>query len=185
MCFDGQTLSAFLDNELESSKYLIVKEHLQSCSDCQKTIDLLQSVSSQVKLANNQVESFTKETVWTRLSHSTSPGRGLDFWHRAFIISPTLMISLSFLFIAILGASLFFSIFNDSSSFPFSNNADLSFESEKYPLEIPVDNVEKVLAYFNIHDEPLEFYMQLPGPSDFVIQGEPIFLKKTDYVAER
>ncbi len=65
------------------------------------------------------------------------------------------------------------------------NNADLSFESEKYPLEIPVDNVEKVLAYFNIHDEPLEFYMQLPGPSDFVIQGEPLFLKKTDYVAER
>jgi predicted anti-sigma-YlaC factor YlaD len=168
MCFSGQTLSAFVDGELGIDQQRSVKEHLQLCSACRKEANSIVILKDQLKIPDHEADLFTREAVWTRLSHSTSSVRGLDFWHRGFILSPTLMVSLSFLFITVLGISLFFSISNNSN-LSSSINSNLSFEPGKYPLEIPVDNVENVLSYFNIHDEPLEFIIQLPGPSDFVI----------------
>ena len=185
MCYSGKTLSAFVDGELEKLEQLYVEEHLQICSACREKTNLIKNVKNQLTILDIEADIFTKEAIWTRLSHSTSPGRGLDFWHRAFIIPPSFIVSLSFLFIAVLGGSLFFSISNNNSFIFSSNNSDLTFETGKYPIEIPIDNVENVLAYFNIHDEPMEFNIQLPGSTDFVIQGEPLFLKKIDYVAGR
>ena len=87
--------------------------------------------------------------------------------------------------IAVLGVSIFFAISPNSDLIFTDNNSNSSFDYEKFPLDIPVDSVEKILAYFDIHDEPLEILIQLPDPSNFVIQGEPRFLIKNDYLAGR
>ncbi len=175
MCFDRQTLSAYIDSELDNSQLLIIKEHLKMCSGCRDEANSFESIKNQLKKSDLGTNPFTKEAVWTRLSHSTSTAKGLDFWHRAFVLSPSLKISLSFIFIAVLGVSIFLAIPQNDNLFSIRYN---SIDSEKYPMDIPVDNVEKLLAYFDIHDEPVEFFIQLPSSSDFVIQGEPRFLKK-------
>ena len=66
-----------------------------------------------------------------------------------------------------------------------TKNFKSTFYSEDIPIEIPIDNIENVLAYFNINDEPLEVFIQLPDASDFIIQGEPRFLLKANYIAGR
>lgn len=185
MCFDGQTLSAYVDGELDSSQQSIVEDHLQECSTCKNNADVFNSIRNQLKISDQEVDSFTKEAVWTRLAHSTSSSKGLGFWHRGFVVSPSFMLSLSFLFITILGLGIFFAVSKDNNLLLAGNNSDTSFDYEHFPLDIPVDNVEKILAYFDIHDEPLEVFIQLPGSSDFAIQGEPRFLRKVDYIAGR
>lgn len=185
MCFDRQILSAYIDDELESSQKLIIKDHLKVCTKCKKHADSFVSLRNQLKSSKFAVDPFTKEAVWTRLTHATSPDKGLDFWHRGFILSPSLMISLSFVFIAVLGVSIFFALPQNNNLFFNDSNSVSNFDYEKFPLEIPVDNVEKLLAYFDIHDEPLEIFIQLPGSSNFIIQGEPRFLKKNEYLAGR
>lgn len=185
MCFDGQTLSAYIDNELDVARKLVIEDHLKICSTCRENAFSIENLMNKVKDSSLELDSFTKEVVWTRLAHSTSTDRGLSFWYRGFVISPSIMLSFSFLFIAVLGMGIFFAIPKESNESFIGDNSDSSFNYDNYPLDIPVDNVEKMLAYFNIHDEPLEVFIQLPVPSDFVIQGEPLFLKKTDYVAGR
>lgn len=184
MCFDKQILSAYVDNELNSSQMSDIKDHLEICSKCRDYTVRVSSIGKQLKLADMNVDSFTKEAVWSRLSHSTSTDKGLDFWHRGVVISPSFILSFSFLFIAVIGISIFFAIPNNNLLFT-ENNSDPTFNYEIFPLDIPVDNVEKMLAYFDIHDEPMEVFINSPGSSDFVIQGEPRFLKKNDYVAGR
>ncbi|MCK5153925.1 MAG: zf-HC2 domain-containing protein [Spirochaetales bacterium] len=185
MCIDGQTLSAYMDNELDSSKSLIIRDHLEICSTCRESADSFNSLRSRLKYTNPEVNSFSKEAVWARLAHSTSTDKGLDFWHRGFVIAPSLMVSLSFLFIAVLGTGIFFAIPKNSNIIFPEKNSGSAFNHVNFPLDIPVDNVEKILAYFDIHDEPMEVFIQLPGSSDFIIQGEPRFLKKNDYIAGR
>jgi hypothetical protein len=185
MCFKGQTLSAYVDGELDTSQCSEIEVHLELCDGCRKKVDLLNSLKGQFELLEEDLDSFTSETVWTRLSHSTSPNKGLDFWHRGVVISPSLMISFSFLFIAVLGFGIYFTIPRDTSFQLTSDTSGSLFNTENFPLEIPIDNVEKILSYFDIHDEPLEIFIQLPSTSDFFIQGEPLFLKKNDYIAGR
>jgi len=185
MCFDEQTLSAYVDGELDSSQQLIIKNHLQECSICRNNTDVIKSIDNQLKFSDGEVDSFTKEAVWTRLAHSTSSSKGLGFWQRGFVISPSFVLSFSFLFIAILGLGIFFAVTKGNNLLVAENDSNTSFNYDQFPLDIPVDNVEKILAYFDIHDEPLEVFIQLPGSSDFIIQGEPRLLRKVDYIAGR
>jgi Putative zinc-finger len=185
MCFDGQTLSAYVDGELDNSQQLIIKNHLQECSRCRNNTDVFKSIDNQLKSTDQEVDLFRKEAVWTRLAHSTSSSTGLDFWHKGFVISPSFMLSFSFLFIAILGLGIFFAVTKGNNLLVAGKDFNTSFNYEQFPLDIPVDNVEKILAYFDIHDEPSEVFIQLPGSSDFVIQGEPRLLRKIDYIAGR
>jgi len=185
MCFDKQILSAYVDNELRSSQISDIKDHLETCSKCREYTVAVNSIKKHLGLSCMNVDSFTKEAVWSRLSHSTSTDKGLDFWHRGFVIAPSFIVSISFLFVAVLGISIFFALPDNNNLLFTENNTDPAFDYEIFPLDIPVDNVEKILAYFDIHDEPMEVFINFPGSSDFVIQGEPRFLKKNDYVAGR
>lgn len=185
MCFKGQTLSAYVDGELNISQCSEIDVHIELCAGCRKKVDLLKSLKGQFKSIDKDIDSFTIETIWTRMDHSISPGKGLGFWHKGVIISPSLMLSFSFLFIAVIGVGVFFTITGKNDSQLSSSTSGYIFNTENFPMEIPVDNIEEILSYFDIHDEPLEVYIHLPSASDFVIQGEPIFLKKNDYVAGR
>jgi hypothetical protein len=181
MCFEEEVLSAYIDGELGDEKTSTVARHLKVCEPCLNRVLTLKSLKHGLRKSVYSLDAFTHEVVWTRISHSTTAKKGLDFWHRGFVISPSLMISFSFIFLAVLGIGIFFSIPNIDNNI--ANTANIDFSSGKYPLDISIDNVEKVLAHFDIHDEPMEVFIQLPVPSDFVIQGEPRFLKKTDYIA--
>lgn len=185
MCFDGQTLSAYVDGELDDSQQLIIRNHLQECSRCRKNTEVFKSIDNQLRFSDQEADSFTTEAVWTRLAHSTSSSNGLGFWQKGFVIAPSFMLSFSFLFILILGMGIFFAVSNDNNLLSAENDSNTYFNFEKSTLTIPVDNVEKFLAYFDIHDEPSEVFIQLPVSSDFVIQGEPRLLRKVDYIAER
>jgi len=187
MCFDKLILSAYVDNELHGSLISDIKDHLETCSKCREYTVAVNSIKKQLRFADMNVDPFTKDAVWNRLSHSTSTDKGLDFWHRGFVISPSFMVSISFLFIVVLSISIFLAIpNNNNNNLLFTGNtSDLSTDYNIFPFDIPVDNIEKILAYFDIHDEPMEVFFNFPGSSDFVIQGEPRFLKKNDYVAGR
>ena len=115
MCFDKQILSAYVDNELHGSQISDIKDHLETCSKCREYTVVVNSIRKQLGLACMNADSSTKEVVWSRLSHSTSTDKGLDFWHRGFVISPSFMVSISFLFIAVLGVSIFFAIPNNNN----------------------------------------------------------------------
>lgn len=185
MCVNDQVLSAYVDGELSEVQKSVIKEHLDMCYACRKRVYTLNAVSNHIKKSGIDVDQFITETVWTRLLHSTSTSRGLGFWHRGFTISPSLMVSLSFMFLAVIGTGLLFVISYRQNTNYIVNKYDSMFHSENFPVEIPVDSIETILAHFDIHDEPLEVFIQLPDASAFVIQGEPRFLRKADYIAGR
>ena len=183
MCINDRVLSAYIDGEVSEVQRSSINEHLEICTTCKKRVQALNGVSNQVKISRIDIDQFVKETVWTRLVHSTSTSKELDFRHRGFVLSPSLMVSLSFMFFTVIGIGLFWVIPDKNSTNYIINNSGSSFGSENFPVEVPVDNIEKILAYFDIHDEPLEVIIQLPDASSFVIQGEPRFLRKADYIA--
>jgi Putative zinc-finger len=183
MCFDGKTLSSYVDGELNHHQTFIIQEHLENCSTCRTETNRYSLIINQIKESRENYDSFTKEAIWTRLAHSTSTDKVLGFLHRRLVLSPSIMISLSFLFIAAIGISIYSTVPKNTNLIYQSNK--YAFDTGKFPLEIPIDNVEKILKYFDIHDEPMEVFIELPGPSGFVIQGEPRFLKKNDYIAGR
>ena len=183
MCFDGKTLSSYVDGELDSAQISSIKEHLDVCIGCREKTESFSFLINIMKDSKKEFDSFTRETIWTRLAHSTSTDKGLDFLHRRFFVSPSVLISLSFLFIAIVGMSIYLAVPKETILL-FPGN-DFAFDSEKFPLEIPIDTIENLLEYFDIHDEPVEVFIELPSASNFVIQGEPRFLKKIDYLADR
>lgn len=185
MCYDGLTLSAYIDGELDSNESLEIGDHINTCNMCSEKVDRLIVLHKHLKVSNQPENNLMKDTVWTRIVHSTAAGRELGFWHRGFVFSPSFLFGIFFLFLSVTGLSLFFVL--DSTK---KNNIKLAsngtvFSSEKYPLDIPVDHIERILSYFNIHDEAMEVSIQLPDPSSFTIQGEPCFLRKVDYVAGR
>lgn len=185
MCINDQVLSAYVDGELGEVQQSGIKEHLDMCAACRKRVYTLNAVSNHIKKSGIDVDQFIAERVWTRLLHSTSTSKDLDFWHRGFTIAPSLMVSLSFMFLAVIGTGLLLLIPDRQNTNYIINKSDSMFDSENFPVEIPVDSIENILAHFDIHDEPLEVFIQLPDASAFVIQGEPRFLRKADYIAGR
>ena len=185
MCINDRVLSAYVDGELGEIQRSGIKEHLEICTACRKRVQVLNTVSNQIKIAGIDADQFVKETVWTRLVHSTSTNKELDFWHRGFILPPSLMVSISFMFLALIGVGLFWIIPDRNSTEYTINKSGSAFGSEDFPVEVPIDNIEKILAWFDIHDEALEVIIHLPDASFFVIQGEPRFLRKDDYIAGR
>ncbi len=185
MCIDDQDLSAYIDKELTTSQMLSIKEHLKICDNCRKRVHTLKMLRNKLKTFGVESDQFVKENVWTRLVHSTSANKELDFWHRRFILPPSLVVGYSFAFLAVIGIGLLLLIPDKNKTNYVVNNFETQFDSEKFPVEIPIDNIETILAYFDIHDEPLEVSIQLPDASSFIIQGEPRFLRKADYIAGR
>lgn len=185
MCINDRVLSAYVDGEVREVQRSGIEEHLEICTTCKKRIQILIAVKNHMKVSGIAVDQFVKETVWTRLVHSTSTTRELDFWHRGFVLPPSLMVSISFMFLAVIGIGLFWVIPDRDSTDYIINKTESAFGSENFPISVPIDNIEKILAYFDIRDEPLEVIIQLPDASSFVIQGEPRFLRKADYLAGR
>lgn len=185
MCNNDRVLSAYVDGEVSEVQRSGINEHLKICRTCRERVGSLKTVSNRVRISGIDVDQFIKEIVWTRLVHSTSTSKELDFWHRGFVLPPSLMVSLSFMFLMFIGVGLFWIIPARSSNDYIINISESSFGFEEFPVKVPVDNIEKILAWFDIHDEPLEVIIQLPDASSFVIQGEPLFLRKADYIAGR
>lgn len=183
MCINEQILSAYVDGELGEIQSSGIKEHLEICSTCRKRITSLEAIRNQLKNSDIYVNKFVQENVWARLVHSTSTSAGLGFWQRRFILSPSFMLSISFLFFAVIGIGLFMVNPGKKNMLNITKNFKSTFYSEDIPIEIPIDNIENILAYFDISDEPLEVFIQLPDELDFIIQGEPRFLLKANYVA--
>ena len=184
MCYDNLTLSAYVDGELDEVESSAIGYHLKSCNKCSDKVNRFKSIRRQLEDSKQSESSFITDTVWTRIVHSTAAGRDLDFWHRGFTLSPAFLLSVSFLFISVIGLTFILSR-NKTVDFNVADNTNTVFPSDKFPLDIPADSIETVLSYFNIHDEAIEFTIQLPDPSSFAIHGDPLLLKKVDYVAGR
>ena len=185
MCISDWDLSAFVDGELGEVQQSNINEHLEICTTCRKRVQTFNEIKNKVRIPGIEIDQFVKDTVWTRLYHSTSTSKDLDFWHRGFTIAPSLMVSLSFVFLAAIGMGLFWIIPDINNMNSDINKSDFLFVSGKFPVEIPVDNIETILAHFDINDEPLEVSIQLPDASSFAIWGEARFLRKADYIAGR
>ncbi|MCF6334964.1 MAG: zf-HC2 domain-containing protein [Spirochaetales bacterium] len=181
MCFNEQILSAFADGELSEEQGESIESHLLECGACRSRVEFYGILTEKVKFSGVDTSTFIQESIWTRLGHATSTSSRLGFWHRRFFLAPSVMVSLSFMFIAVIGIG-FFLLFQDNGSNAFYvSNADEPFPSENFPVNIPVDSIEQILAYFDIYDEPMEVVIQLPDSSSFTIQGEPLFLLKANY----
>jgi len=184
MCYDGLTLSAYVDGELDEIESSAIEYHLKSCAGCSGKVNRFTALHQQLEVSKQSESSFTSDIVWTRIIHSTAVERDLGFWHRGVNVSPALLFGLSFVFFAVIGLTFVLSR-NNSIDFNVADNTNIVFPSDKFPLAISADSIETVLSYFNIHDETMEVSIHLSDPSNFAIHGEPRFLKKVDYVAGR
>ena len=185
MCFNEQILSAFVDGELSEEQGESIESHLKECEFCRDRVEVYGNLVTQIRSSGMVSSPFVHESIWVRLSHATTTSSGLGFWHRRFFLTPSVMVSLSFTFIAIIGIGVFLLFQDRGNNALYISNAEIPFPSVNFPVDIPVDSIEQVLAYFNIHDEPMEVFIQLPDSSSFSIQGEPRFLLKANYIAGR
>ena len=81
-CFDEGTLQAFLDNELEESRSLLVANHVAACDSCAELLAVVEEETSFVMTAlEPEINALVPtQRLWTKISGAIDGERGIGLF---------------------------------------------------------------------------------------------------------
>ncbi len=180
MCPEGETLSAYLDDELEFAWKERIKAHLESCPSCRRTCDELTSLTGLLhedrepdyraslnrlerKLAELKLSgSSKKEPVWKRKVSLPLPVAGV-----AAILMLLMGISLVML-----------SLRSDVRKMSIRKVSAGTLEIQ---VVAPIEDLELLLRALDKQDFAREIIINLPVEPQFIMIGEPEILRETEF----
>lgn len=176
MCPDRQLLSVYLDNELPSPWREKLEAHLESCVECQSSLNRYRSwsdASNSAVLFAESVEA-AKARVWRKLSALNATELALPLWRRPL----TLPLPLAAAAIAALIIASGF-LFRSPPAANDQTVAEIGYDQGK---AIPVSNMEDVLRYLETQDSQAEIVIiRLPESQYFNLSGQPSLVRAADY----
>jgi len=174
MCPDKETLSAFIDNEVEGKFRINIEEHLSKCGKCSSEISKMSGISAYLKENSTVTQEMIENSgtkVWYSLQLIDNNQAERDFWHRSVKVPVPLLAAAAAVFI-LFAVSTILGLFVLSD-----NGGEHHF---KYSESLTIDKIED----FNIfeRDQVLEVDLQLPENTIFMISGTPRLIREVDYI---
>ncbi|MDX9801069.1 MAG: zf-HC2 domain-containing protein [Spirochaetia bacterium] len=175
MCPDRETLSAFIDNEVEGSFYRVIEEHIASCSKCRKETEKLKKISSlcHASSSDNEIEE-AQIRVWNRIDsdiHNVIRNRKTSsLWYKKVLIPFPVMAAAAAVFLIFAISTLYGFYYLNSGKY----DSRMNF-SEAVTINEPED--------FNLFERELilEVNLNLPENTVFMVSGTPMLIREVDY----
>ena len=173
MCPDVEILSAYYDDELEDSQREIVKNHVDSCPHCKKTLDEFKLISASIHAEEEPDFQMSEVRVWNklmdRIGQNEYKAPKVNFWQRRFQISFPAAAALVAAFIVVLSLSVVsFYMGRHTTSSPASPELNMSDASGTLFND---DNL--------FDNSSIEF--DIPAINTFIHAGEPLLIKEVDF----
>ena len=174
MCPDKETLSAFIDNEIEGKLKEDIQNHITACKKCSLEAESLNSLHSLFynELSLGQIKN-AEEKVWQKIAPVLKPKpKKPDILHRRIAVPlPVMAAAVLIFFSAVL--SLYFVSFNKINN----NNHESQF---KFSESISFEKEEDFRLFEK--DQVLDVDLTLPESTIFMISGTPKLIREVDYI---
>jgi len=208
MCYKENTLSAFVDGELNPVVSGEIEAHLQVCKNCRSLVNSYRALGEVFGGDDDKfsAEVFTKSrrNVWQRLQlqvRREEKSVGLPFWQRRLLIPAPLaagvLLFFSFAFFAVLmypgkslhdGPEVLISQQAGENSLngesPFRMETSGGIESGTVP-QATTQQLEELVRFLSVQGAAIELKIELPGSSHFEVIGEPQLIRASDYRREQ
>lgn len=171
MCPDEETLSAFIDNEIEGRFNNVIKNHIDGCKECNAKAESFISLRTLFydELPLEKIKD-AEEKVWDKIEFFVESKTKPDIWHRRIAI-PLPVMAAAVLILVSTVLSFYFISFNkfNSSEPAFNFSESISFDKEEDFRLFETDQV-------------LDVDLTLPESTIFMISGTPKLIREVDYL---
>ncbi len=181
MCPGGETLSAYLDNEVEGPWKEVIEEHLTLCLSCKHKID--EMIFTREQLALESVPDFrdSQERGRSYLAVLNSIEQ-VSFWRRR-VALPLPAAAAAILLLIILGFStLLLSLRTDYRVMSIRTQPSGSAE---VLVTAPIDDLERILKSLELNRSRQEIIIQLPKELNFFVVGEAEMFRAAEYKRDK
>jgi len=177
MCPDYKTLSTYFDREVDLPWAKKIEEHLLDCPKCKKIIAEFRSVKDFLGKYEETEIYGPMERVWSKISSSKKEIKYLPIWNKRVSI-PFPVAVIAACFVVLFGVVSIFTFFNilqnDFGTMKISRN---SYGIMEVQVEGSMQNIEEILMSMDKTSFTDEITFKLPEESEFLIVGEPVYLK--------
>ena len=181
MCPNGETLSAYLDNEVEDPWKEVIEEHLTICLSCKHKLD--EMIFTRKQLASETVPDFrdSQERSRSLLLRLTSL-HNVSFWRRR-VALPLPAAAAAVLLMIILGFSTL--LLSLRSDYRFMSIRTQPSGSSEIMVTAPIDDLERILKSLELNGSTQEIIIQLPKEPEFFVVGEAEMFRAADYKRDK
>jgi hypothetical protein len=177
MCPDKETLSAFIDNELDGNLKKIVENHINSCKKCSASVESFNFLRTLLydELPLSQIKD-AEEKVW----HEIEPvvrwpkPKKVSIWNMKISIPVPVMAAALVVFVSAVISlySISFNRINNNYSEPrFSLSDSITFYKEE--------------DFSLFQAQVIDVDLTLPESTVFVISGTPSLIREVDFINDR
>lgn len=186
MCPDKETLSAYLDGEIDFPWYDHLGKHIGQCDSCREHLQGLQELGDRLRADAEPDPGPSLARLRRRLAADSRipPPRRFPVLSRR-ISLPLPLAALAMLVILCLTVSLFVLALNMRSSVPRMSIKKLPYGATEVEVAAPIEDLEKLLKSLNQPAFTEEIIFTLPEDSRFIMAGEPRMLRAADFHRSR
>jgi len=181
MCPGGETLSAYLDNEVEGPWKKVIEEHLTLCLSCKHKLD--EMIFTREQLALGAVPDFRDSQERGRSCLAgLNRMQQVSFWRRR-VALPLPAAAAAVLLTIILGFStLLLSLRTD---YRFMSIRTQPSGTSEVLVTAPIDDLERILKSLELNGSRQEIIIQLPKEPDFFVVGEAEMFRAAEYKRDK
>ncbi|GEM_PF-1502127 len=188
MCPDEETLSAYLDGEVEEPFKSKIAEHVKECVKCSAKLESLHRIKSILLEENDPEYIESMENVKRRIQISMVAdnyffGRLNSFWKRKVVLPLPIAIAAIVLFFFV-GVFLISNIPGNSGIHMMRIRTEPSGVTE-VQVTAPIEDLEQLLKFIDNSNFKKEVIIKLPAQSQFLMFGEPAIVKEAEFSGVR
>ena len=182
MCPDGETLSAYLDGEIEEPWSRTIHKHIESCGQCRQRLQTLQRINH-ILLEDSSpdyLESMEKVKRRIQITQVAENSARVSFWKR----KVTFPIPVA---VAAIAAIVFFGFYflliqPGRSSMRLVKIKTEPSGSTEVQVAAPIEDIEQLLKSLDKNQFRREVIIQLPVDSKFSFIGKPAIMRETEFI---
>ena len=181
MCPSGETLSAYLDNEVEVPWKKVIEEHLTLCLSCKHKLDEMIFIGEQLALESVPDFRASQERGRSRLAELNSIVQ-VSFWRRR-VALPLPAAAAAVLLLIILGFSTL--LLSMRTDYRFMSIRTQPSGSSEVFVKAPIDDLERLLKSLELNGRRQEIIIQLPKELNFFVVGEAEMFRAAEYKRDK
>jgi mycothiol system anti-sigma-R factor len=171
-------LSGLVDGELESSKELLVQNHLKSCQDCRREYNLLKTTKDLIKqnIPSEKAPAYLRNKVVRRVETEKVKDARQWQWLRSWFLSPQ-MLAPALVVLIIVASLISYSIYFRSPAGQLISQlvtAHGDYENKRMSLKMASSNPQQLAAWFK---NKVDFSVEVPrlDQINFSLLGGEVF----------
>ncbi|ORC32811.1 hypothetical protein B4O97_15265 [Marispirochaeta aestuarii] len=175
MCPDKETISAYIDGELEQGWNETLGSHMENCPACSREVSQLRGLTRIMHTGDSVVEDAletARHRVWRGVRSSCEQRTYHPFPFRVVKI-PVPTMALIAVLCLVMGAG--------TMMLWTGGYMDQGGAVAAIPEDHQFTSTEELLEYLSRHEKSLNITIQLPEEPVFLVLGEPQLLRAADY----